>query len=150
MKDYTKPSFEKAFREAVTNFDETKIFFAHKGSRKGGESYIQFVWEGKLRKFKMYRTDYHLALWANHFIDFLNTGEFDYNGYWRLYANSRQDKDGNWVHDWVDDKIYKFSLCKKLGSDFYEHSDEMTAFYKSPEGSKIGKQHGIKLIPKPL
>lgn len=148
MGDYNKRGFEKAFKKAVPNFDETKIWFSHK-SKMYEPSLVCFVWQGKLWKRELYKNQYHIDLWANHFVDFLNTGEFDYNGYWKVYK-SVQVKGGEWESEWVDDKIYKFPLCKFGDNDCYEHSKEMNEFFKSPEGAKIGRQHGIRLVPKPL
>lgn len=137
MSDFrTKTSFEKAFRKAVTNFDETKIWFEHP-SKSYNQSKVCFVLDGKLRKFPMYKSQFELDHWANHFIDFLNTGNFDYNGYWRIYGDFGEIGE-----------VLKFPLCDQLGNYFYEHSDEMSN-YLDDYRKKYG-DCGIRLVSKPL
>ncbi len=136
----TKKSFEKAFKLAVTNFNETKIWFEHP-SRSHSESKVCFVLDGKLAKLPMYKAQYYIDIWKNHFIEFLKTGKFDYNGYWMLY----EDKD---IAKSDIGKVFKFPLCNDLGNQFYEHSDEQGEWL-----DKYRKKYpncGIKQVTKPL
>jgi hypothetical protein len=139
-KNYNKVGFEKAFKKAVTNFDETKIFFSHK-SKMYEPSMIEFVLDGKLKKLPMYKTQYNIEIWKNYFIEFLNTGKFDYNAYWKLYEN-------NSINPEDINKIYKFPLCNTRGNEFYEHSNEVSEFLSNYR--KKYKNCGIKQVPKPL
>ena len=137
MADFrTKKSFEKAFRTAVTNFDETKIWFEHP-SKSHHESKVCFVLDGKLKKFKMYKSQYELDIWAKHFIEFIATGKFDYNGYWKVYNGSR-----------LIGETLQFPLCNKLGNEFYEHSDEVGE-YITKYREETNKDVGIRLVSKP-
>jgi hypothetical protein len=128
--------FEKAFKKAVTNFDETKIWFVY----KNGEVEVCFVWNGKLNKVPMYKEQYAIDIWKNYFIEFLETGEFDYNSYWILYEDNEIAKEDI-------GKIYKFRLHKEDGNDFEIHSDEMSNFLDNYR--KKYKACGIKQVPKP-
>lgn len=135
-----KRSFEKAFKIAVTNFDETKIWFEHKSKSYQGSN-ICFVLEGKLKKLFIYRTSHHIDIWKNYFIEFLNTGNFDYNGYWKLYDN-------HLINSNDIDKIFKFPLCENLGHQFYPNSKEMNLFLSAYRINYKGC--GIKQVGKPL
>jgi len=138
-KNYGKIAFEKAFIKSIPNFDETKIFFNHKKDK----TELHFIWNKKLHKFPIYRDSYHLDLWKNHFIDFLNTGEFDYNGYWKIYTG----EDPN--IDIEIGEVLKFKLCNNLGNYFYEHSNELSIYLENYRKT-VDKDCGIKLVPKPL
>jgi hypothetical protein len=69
MGDYNRVGFEKAFKKAVPNFDETKIHFEHK-SRMMDPSKVCFVWQGKLWKCEMYKSQCEIDTWAK-YINFL-------------------------------------------------------------------------------
>jgi len=138
-KDYrTRASFEKAFKKAVPNFDETKLHFEHKVGI-GSESKVCFVLDGKLRKFPMYKSSYYINLWKNHFIDFLNTGKFDMNFYVILYKNGKKSIDGI---------VYKFPFAKFHGNEFYNHSDESMEFLNKVR--ETTGDCGMETVPKPL
>ncbi len=145
MSDYNKVGFEKAFKKAIPNFNELIAHFKHK--RKMYEpSKVVFIWKNTLWKFEMFKSQYEIDNWKNHFIEFFKTGEFDYNGYWKKYTT---DGRGN-NKKFIDDKIYKIPLCKNYGNDFYEHSNSLQEFYSTPEANGIGKQYGFEIVPKPL
>lgn len=135
-----KTSFEKAFKKEVINFDETKIWFEHKNKSHEG-SFICFVLDGKLKKLHLYRDSYYIDIWKNYFIEFLNTGDFDYNGYWELYNKSDINPNDK-------DKIYKFPLCEDLGKQFYPHSKQMQKFLFNYRQNY--PNCGIKQVSKPL
>lgn len=144
MSDYTKKGFEKNFKLAVPNFNELIAHFDHK-SKIHQPSKIVFIWKNKLWKFEMYKSQYYIDLWKNHFIEFFNTGEFDCNGYWKKY----KERNGNNVK-FLDDVIYKIPLCSSYSNDFYEYSPELHKFYKTSEAYGIGNQYGFMLVPKPI
>lgn len=143
MSNYNKTRFEKEFKKAIPNFDETKVSFSYK-SRGYEPATINIVWAGKLWHMKMYKFQYGIDLWKNHFIDFFNTGEFDYNAYWRIYGGTDQSI------IWIGDETYKASLCKRFGNDFSEHSPEFDELCKTTINEKRGKQYGVRLVPKTL
>jgi hypothetical protein len=128
-----KRIFEKAFKTAVTNFDERLIWFTHKGDN----TFVNFVWQDKLQKFRIYRDDYYINIWKQHFIDFINTGEFDYNSYWILY------QDHNIAPEDIG-KVYKFKMENKFNiySRIYSHF----LF----EYRKTYPNCGIKQVTKPI
>lgn len=133
-----KKSFENAFKKAVINFDETKIWFEHP-SRMYLESKICFVLDRKLVKFPMYKSDYHINKWKYHFINYLETGKFDKNAYWELYPNEHIAKEDI-------GKIFKFPLTEKSHNKFYEHSKELNDFLY--EYRKKYPKCGIQLTDK--
>jgi len=139
-KSYNKSGFEKAFKKAVTNFDETKIFFKHK-SKMYEPTKILFVLDGKLKELEIYKRQYFIEIYKNYFIEFIETGKFDYNAYWVLYEDDMIAKEDI-------GKIYKFPMCKSKWNDFYEHSEEMSNFLSNYR--KKYKNCGIKQVPKPL
>jgi hypothetical protein len=133
-----KKSFEKAFKLAIPNFDETKIWFKHK-AKSYQESEICFVLDGKLKKLPMYKSQDNINLWKNYFIEFLATGNFDYNGYWELYSGNNKSS--------FDNNIYKFPLTSKNYNQFNIHTDEMFKFLQEKR-AKYGDL-GIRQVPKP-
>lgn len=132
-----KSGFEKAFKKAVPNFDERLMWFIHKKH----ETFICFVLNNKLSKFRVYREQYKIDLWKQHFIEFFETGLFDYNGYWVFYGNDK-------IAPEDIDKVYKIPLCVDGCDEFYPHSKELGRFLcnyriKYPTC-------GIKLVTKPI
>ena len=59
----------KSLQTMILSSLREKYSHSHIGDKKN-ESYIQFVLEGKLRKFPMYRSQYELDIWKNHFFIF--------------------------------------------------------------------------------
>lgn len=138
-KDYNRTSFEKQFRKQIPNFNELICHFEFK--RKSYEPCkIKFVYNNKLYSLEVYKSQYYIDLWKNHFIEFFETGIFDYNGYWIIYGDNQKP---------VETKIYKIPLCSQYGNDCYGHSPELQKIWKTKNGVKIGKQYGLKQIPKP-
>lgn len=130
--------FEKAFRKAVFNFNDSICnFIFQKGSN---EVFLKFILNNKLVTFRCYKDQYYIDLWKNHFIDFFETGNFDYNGYWKIYGGSGKDD------VFVDDKIYKIPLCSRFGRDFCEHHESKLKNLYAIKHPDLG----IKLIPKPI
>lgn len=118
----TRRSFEKAFLEAVPNFDETIMHFEHKRKMYEGCS-IKFVLNGKLKSMDMYYSSHYIDLWKNHFIEFFETGEFDYNQYWVPYGNESKFKPEHLIPR-------KIPLCSRFGDDFYPNSPELDMYGK--------------------
>lgn len=141
MKDYKRfSSFWNAFRKAIPNFDETKCWMEKKDSLISGCD-ICFVWDGELNKLHMYCGDYYIDIWKNYFIEFFDTGNFDYNGYYELY----ESKDIN-----PEDvgRMFKFPLCSFYGKKFYDHSKKISSFLR--EYRKNYPNCRIKRVPKPI
>ena len=136
-KNYNRTGFETAFKKAVYNFDETKLFFTH-STKSYEHSIISFVLDGKLKRLHIHKSQYDIDIWKNYFIEFLKTGNFDYNAYWQLYGNISKEESA---------KIYKFPLCVKFGNDFYTNSDEMFRFLYSYRKEK--GDCGMKQVAKP-
>jgi len=139
-----KTGFLKAFKKAIPNFDETICHFEFK---KYDEVKVKFVLDSKLVCLKIYKDQYYIDLWKTHFIEYFDTKKFDYNGYWKFYGSKKVK--GRLLEDYfIDNNIYKIPLCKKFGSDFYEHSEDLEKLFKIRENEN--KDLGIKLIPKPI
>lgn len=139
-----KTGFLKAFKKAIPNFNET---ICHLEFKKYEEVNVKFVLHNKLVCLKMYKDQYWIDLWKNHFIEYFDTKIFDYNAYWKFY-NSKRLKNGELEDYFIDDNIYKISLCKIYGNDFYEHSKELNKLFKIREAKN--KNLGVKTIPKPI
>lgn len=137
MKDYrTQGAFWKAFQKAVPNFDETKLWL----EKKSRHFFICFVDSGKLKRCKVYKGDYYINLWKQHFIEFLDTGKFDWNGYHIVYGKS--DINRNDIG-----RVWQFPLISQFGEDTYALSNkgfEFLAKYRERY-----KNCGMKHIGKP-
>lgn len=134
MEIKNKKTFEKKFREAVPNFDANKIWFEYKKY----ETNICFNLHGKLRKLKTFKDEKYIEIWKNYFIEFLETGNFDYNGYWKVYKNRGE---------FVDDIVYKFPMRESEYSFFDIHTPEFSKFmsdYRYEHGDS-----GFAQVPKP-
>jgi hypothetical protein len=136
-KDYNKNGFEITFKKQVPNFNELICHFEHKGKYN---TYIIFVWQNKLWRLEVGRSQYYIDKWKNHFIDFFNTGEFDYYGYWRKYTTAKNDI---YTHIYPEDIIYKVPLSKFAKNDCYEHHPKLMSIDRTDE-------EGLDLISKPL
>lgn len=136
----TRGTFEKAFRKTIPNFDETIMHFEH-GKKMYEGCKIKFVLEGKLVSMDMWYGQYFIDLWAAHFIEFFETGKFDYNQYWIPYGENKEINEEHLVPR-------KIPLCSKFGNQFYVHSKECSAF--SEEMRKIYPGCGFKHIGKKI
>lgn len=126
-------SFIKAFKKAIPNFDETKIFFEKKGKLYNGIN-VLFVDDG-LKKLHLYCTDYYIELWKDHFIEFLETGHFDTNCYYEVVVN------GNVLE-------YKsFPTISRSDTNYYWCSEPL-AEYLSALREKYGGDSGMTQISK--
>jgi hypothetical protein len=140
MSDFrTRKSFEKAFIKSVYNFDETKIWFEHP-SKMYQESNICFSVNNKLYRLPMYKSQWHIDIWKNHFIEFINTGEFDFNSYWQLYGCKNKEH---------EKEIYKFPCTIKNKGVIEVHSEEMLEFLDKYRKT-IDDGCGIQNTCKPL
>ena len=135
----SRASFEKAFKKAVPNFDETKAHFEHSRGGMYNGCHIKFVLGGALKSLHMYYSLYEIDQWKGHFKEFFDTGEFDYNQYWIPYG--MEIKSEHLIPR-------KLPLCSKLGDDFYIHSKETDKFMK--EMRNIYPGCGVKTVGKPI
>ena len=144
MGDYTKAKFKKEFIKAIPNFKEHLCFFDfHKKNYEGGT--IQLVWHNTVWRMHVYFSQYYIDLWKDQFIEFFETGEFDYNAYWKKYTTVKGDI---YKQVFVDDIVYKIPLCKQYKNDFYEHSESMSKAHKRDDWKTVGNKHGLTRIPK--
>jgi len=134
----SRRSFEKAFKLTIPNFDETIMHFEHKRKMCEGCD-IKFVLDGKLKSMEIgyYQSD--IDLWKNHFIEFFETGKFDYNQYWIPYADKKPIMSEHLIPR-------KIPLCSKFGNEFYIHSSELDSY--SDEIRKIYPGCGYKHVGK--
>lgn len=133
-KDYNSfASFIKAFKKAIPNFDETKIFFNKKGKVYKGID-VLFV-QDRLKKRHLYCSDYHINLWKDHFIEFLETGKFDSNCYYKIFVNSKVLE-------------YKsFPTVSLHDTDYHWYSSELEQ-YMTKLRERYGKDSGLEQISK--
>lgn len=131
-------SFENAFKKAVTNFDEKKIWF-EKTKKYGKHLVVCFVFDNQLHRIPMYQSQYEIDEWANHFIDFLNTGIFDMHFYTRIYKDNN-----NFIGE-----IQKFAFGKSGKNLFYDHTQESFAFLEKYRKT-VDKSVGMRKVAKPI
>ncbi len=106
-----KATFEKLFREAVPN-SEGKIWFQHP-SKMYSERKICFMLDGKEEKFLMYMSKEAIEKWKQHFIEFVDTGEFDMNYYCQIY--------GDKLPQHVTSAVHKFPFTENYSYKFATH-----------------------------
>lgn len=138
FKDYPrKASFEKAFREYVPNFDECKMWFIY----TNGKVELRWAENGKLQKFSMYKSEFEIDRWCQHFIEFFETGKFEYAAYWKLTSPKNLPS-----HMSLDD-VHRFPMHESSYDKFCVHSKEMNRFlthYRHQYGDC-----GITVVRKP-
>lgn len=141
MKNYrTKPSFEKAFKTFVTNFDETKIWFTYKSH----QAIVCFVEDGKLKKFPMYKGEYYIHLHGWRFIEFLETGKFPLQSYAMVHSDDV-------INPEDIGKVYEFEFKpdgKHNGFEMFNYSNLNSTNFLS-EYRKKYPHCGMKYLPKP-
>ena len=142
MSDYGPKGFEKEFKKRIKDFNETKIFFNHH-KNFGGEVYVQYIDGDKLLSINMYRSDFELDRWLNHFQSYLDTGVFDTNAYWEEYQGRHIETNKNKV---VSDVIPMPMELKKQVWDV--HTKQFHDFMTSERKAK--GDMGFKLVAKPL
>lgn len=84
-KSYNSKGFEKAWIKQLKNFNETKIIFAHTKYT----TIIKYIDGSKLLGVEIYRSQFEIDLWLNHFQAYLDSGVFDINAYWIEYTTVR-------------------------------------------------------------
>ena len=132
-----KRSFEKAFKQAIPNFDETRIWFEY-SKKYGKQLAVCFVYENKLKRVPMYQSQYEIDKWKNHFIEFLNTGVFDMHFYISIYTEDKNIGD-----------IVKFKFGTSGNNEFYEYTNE-TMEYLHNYRKNIDDSVGMRTVSKPL
>jgi len=131
-----KATFEKLFREAVPN-SEGKIWFQHP-SAMYHQRKICFMMNGKEVKFLMYMNKHNIELWAAHFKELVETGEFDNHFYCRVTCNDPM----------VSKRIHKFPFTELGDNKFYaHHPDAMKMLSEARAG---GGGFGLEIVPKPV
>lgn len=88
-KDYGPKAFVKAWQKALSNFNETKIFFCHDKSK----TTIKYIHGDKLYGVEMYRCQFEIDRWIGHFQYYLDTGTFDPKAYWVVYTSEMDEED---------------------------------------------------------
>lgn len=128
-KSYGPQGFEKAWMKQLKGFNETKIFFFHDKSK----TIIKYIDGDKLLGVEMYRCQFEIDQWLNHFQHYLDTGTFDTDAYWFGY-NSFEDANGK-LQDTNITPItaVPMKLEKKLWS---VHSPEMNKFMRDERANR--------------
>ena len=136
-KDYrTQGAFWKAFQKAVPNFDETKLWL----EKKSRDLFICFVDSGRLKRCNVGKSDYYIDLWKQHFIEFIDTGHFDWYSYNIVYDNKNINPDDI-------GRVWRFPLINKFGEDTYALTDELFTFLS--QYRRKYKDCGMKQVGKP-
>ena len=132
-----KRSFEKAFRAAVPN-SEGKVWFYHP-NKSYSQRKVMFMLDGKEVHVPMYMSHDSIEQWKQHFIEFVETGEFDRHFYCQVYGDN--------LPQHVTKKIHKFPMTETNYDKFSCHN---TDAFKMLEGvrEKYGDA-GMKTVAKP-
>ena len=112
-----RDQFENAFKNAVVNFDPFRLVFIHATQSNHGTD-ICFEYEGKLVKFKLNRTQEAINKFANHFIEFMQTGIFDFN----LYYQIQDIRNNEFVGNVYPVKLNIITLGPNLGCVKYDEN----------------------------
>jgi len=139
-KNYGPKGFEKAWVKLLNGFNETKIFFTHNKS----ETVIKYIHNDKLFGIEMYRCQFEIDQWLNHFQNYLDTGIFDTNAYWVEYTSI--NKDGEIISTYSTEiNTIPMVLKNKIWS---VHSPEMNKFMDDERETK--GDIGFKQVPRPV
>lgn len=139
-KNYGPKGFEKAWIKALKGFNETKILFTHTKSK----TVIKYINNNKLLGIEMWRSQYEIDQWVNHFQTYLDTGIFDTNAYWVEYTTTK-NLDNSLTQNTMS-KIYAIPM--KLEKQLWNvHSTELSNFINM-ERKKKGDL-GFKQVARP-
>lgn len=144
-KNYGPKGFENAWKKALKGFNETKIFF----KKDGAKTLIQYIDGDKLLGVSMYRCQFEMDVWLNHFQHYLDNDVFDTNAYWVTYTSKRENPDDamSKLTSVYGTEIIKVPMILK-NKVWSIHSPEMNAVMK-----KMRKKQGdlgFKHIPRLL
>lgn len=117
-KDYrTASSFIKEFAK-IKGFSETKVFFSPNSRPQLHGINVQFVFQNRLCKIKMYMNQFEINQWRESFEEFFATGIFPNKVGWKYYPDDAIDPNDI-------GKVYYFAT--KIDKDGYidVHSKEM-------------------------
>ena len=141
MKDLTRTQIRNRIKKACPNFNADRMQI------NNGDSYsvkITILDRNKLTTMEMYKTDYSLDLWMNHFIAFFNTGKFDRKAYWMPYTSRGK----NFTHTSLEDSPTAMPLCSSFGNDYEPHSPKFSVWMDKYR--KTNKDCGFEQVPKPI
>jgi hypothetical protein len=128
--------FEGEFKKRMQGlFNETKVFFFHdKDTTK-----VAYIDGNKLKYVELFRSDCDLDLWCNYFAEYLQTGVFDENAYWRVYSNTKEE-------DWLSDVTpIKMKCVNQIWS---AHSPEFNKFIRETRNKPGWNGVGFKQVQK--
>ena len=138
-KNYGPKGFEKAWAKLLNGFSETKIFFTHDSSK----TVVKYIDSDKLVGVEMFRCQFEIDSWLNHFQSYLDTGDFDTNAYWREYTGGTLS--GPDTNNYISEIIaIPMVLDNKLWS---VHSPEFNKFMQDERKAK--GDMGFKQFPRP-
>jgi len=141
-KNYGPKGFEKAWMKQLNGFNETKIFFKH--NHAGSQTFVQYIHGDKLLGVLMYRCQFEIDVWLNHFQHYLDTGNFDTDAYWVKYT-ATADENGKLQSVYSPDtNAVPMKLDRKVWT---VHSPEMDQFMKDERAKN--KDLGFKRMPRP-
>lgn len=132
-----KATFEKIFRAAVPN-SEGKVWFKHP-SRMYQERKVCIMLDGKEVFIPMYMSKDRIEQWKQHFIEFVETGEFDRHFYCQIVGDN--------LPQHVTKKIHKFPMTELGSNKFYCHNQE--AMKMLTEVRERYGDAGLEVVAKP-
>ena len=140
-KNYGPLGFEATWKKKLKGFNETKLFFCH------GKQYttIKYIEGNKLLGVEMYRCQFEIDNWLNHFQHYLDTGTFDTNHYWVKYKSAK-DENGD-LKSVYESEVHAIPMVLK-DQVWSEHSPEMNKFMADER--KIDTDLGFNRVPRPL
>lgn len=131
-----KATFEKLFRQAVPN-SEGKIWFKHP-TKMYQQRKVCFMLNGKETIFPMYMSQDYINLWAEHFREFVETGQFDMHYYCQIYGCDKPS---------VNKTIHKFPFTTLGRNPFYDHNPDANKLLSKTR--ELYGDCGMKTVAKP-
>ena len=133
-------AFEKKFKKRLNGlFNETKVFFFHDKDK----SKVAYINGNKLRYIDIFRSDYELDYWCNYFLEYLETGVFDDNSYWKVYDHSKGGE-----QQYLSDTIPVKMKCEK--QIWSAHSPQLNTLMRDVRSEDGKSGVGFERQPKPV
>jgi len=81
----------KKLKKLVPNWNNNKATLVSSGK----VLIITFIYRGSLRKLELVNEDWSLKCWAEHLVQYFDTGKFPMVSYWELYSSEKNKNNPN-------------------------------------------------------